>query len=313
MASPTVKLNNGVEIPILGLGTWQSKPNEVTNAVEHALKEVGYRHIDCAWAYGNEKEVGEGIRKSGVPRSEIFITSKLWSTHHQRVEAALDETLANLGTDYLDLYLIHWPVHLNPNGNHPSFPTLPDGKRDVLYDWKIKDTWAQMEAVLKKGKVRAIGVSNVSKRILETELLPYATVVPAVNQLEIHLYNPQHNLLEYLRSKGIVAQAYSPLGSTNSPLLSDETATEIASKHGLQTPDVLLGYLVAKDIVTLPKSVTPARIASNYTGALAAASKLTKEDIEKLDGVAAAGKQKRLITPPWPVDLGFENWPGQNP
>lgn len=174
-------------------------------------------------------------------------------------------------------------------------------------------------------------------------------------QLEIHLYNPQHNLVQWLKSKGIVPQAYSPLGSTNSPLLSDETASAIASAHGLQIPDVLLGYLgklksnnlllgeslmhhglsVAKEIVTLPKSVTPARIASNYHGALAAASKLTKEDLEKLDGVAASGKQKRyvmpvmslpdvsseplqlcsasLIMPPWPVDLGFENWPGQNP
>jgi len=312
MSCPSVKLNNGVEMPILGLGTWKSKANEVTNAVEYALKDMNYRHIDCAWAYGNEKEVGEGVRRSGVPRSEIFITSKLWSLHHQCVEQALDETLANLGTDYLDLYLIHWPVPLNPNGNHPRIPTLPDGRRDVVHDWKIKDTWAQMEDVLRKGKVRAIGVSNVSKRILETEILPYATVVPAVNQLEIHLYNPQHNLLKYLSSKGIVPQAYSPLGSTNSPLLSDETASEIASKHGLQTADVLLGYLVAKNIVTLPKSVTPARIASNYTGALTAASKLSK-DIETLDGVAAAGKQQRLIMQQWSVDLGFENWPGQTP
>ncbi|OSX61097.1 hypothetical protein POSPLADRAFT_1047366 [Postia placenta MAD-698-R-SB12] len=309
MASLKVKLNNGVEIPILGLGTWQSKPNEVATAVEYALKEVGYRHIDCAWAYGNEKEVGEGIRKSGVPRSEIFITSKLWCTHHSRVEAALEETLANLGTDYLDLYLIHWPFHLNPNGNHPSFPTRPDGTRDILPDWKIKDTWAQMETVYKKGKVRAIGVSNFSERVLEQDILPHTTVVPAVNQLEIHLYNPQHKLLSYLKSKGIVPQAYSPLGSTNSPLLSDETAAAIASKYDLQPSDVLLGYLVAKDIVTLPKSVTPTRIASNYTGALSAASKLSKEDVEKLDGVATSGKQKRLITPPWGVDLGFENWP----
>ncbi|PCH35164.1 Aldo/keto reductase [Wolfiporia cocos MD-104 SS10] len=309
MAGPSIKLNNGVEIPVLGLGTWQSPPEQVTNAVEYAIKEAGYRHIDCAWMYGNEKEVGEGIRRSGVPRSEIFITSKLWCTQHNQVEAALDDTLANLGTDYLDLYLIHWPIHLNPNGNHPKLPTLPDGSRDILRNWKLKDTWAQMEAVLKKGKVRAIGVSNFSERVLEQEILPYAEIVPAVDQLEIHLYNPQHKLLAYLRSKGIVPQAYSPLGSTGSPLLADETAAAVAAKHGLQPADVILGYLVAKDIVTLPKSVTPARIASNYAGALAAASKLTKEDVELLDGVAASGKQKRLIMPPWGVDLGFENWP----
>ncbi|KAI0948029.1 hypothetical protein AcW1_009643 [Taiwanofungus camphoratus] len=278
MACPNVKLNNGVEIPIIGLGTWQSKPEEVTNAVEYALKEAGYRHIDCAWMYGNEKEVGEGIRRSGVPRSEIFITSKLWSTHHRRVEAALDETLSNLGTDYLDLYL-------------------------------QRDTWKQMEAVLKKGKVRAIGVSNFSQKVLEEEILPYAEIVPAVDQLEIHLYNPQHKLLDFLKSKGIIPQAYSPLGSTGTPLLSDETAAAIAGKYNLQTTDVVLGYLVTKGIVTLPKSVTPARIATNYKGTLAAASKLTKEDVEKLDSVAASGKQKRIIMPPWGVDLGFENWP----
>ncbi|GBE83892.1 D-galacturonate reductase [Sparassis crispa] len=309
MACPKIKLNNGVEIPVFGLGTWQSKPHEVANAVEYALKEVGYRHLDCAWAYGNEKEVGEGIVKSGVPRSEIFITSKLWCTHHHRVEAALDETLANLGTDYLDLYLIHWPIHLNPNGNDPKFPTRPDGTRDVLTDWKLKDTWSQMEAVLKKGKVKAIGVSNCSEKVLEEQLLPFAEVVPAVDQLEIHLYNPQHKLVEYLSSKGIVTQAYSPLGSTSSPLLADETAAELAKKYELQPADILLGYLVAKNIVTLSKSVTPARIKANYVGALAAAAKLTKEDIAKLDGVAASGKQKRLISPPWGVELGFDNWP----
>ncbi|KAI0823490.1 Aldo/keto reductase [Trametes gibbosa] len=309
MASPTIKLNTGAEIPLIGLGTWQSKPEEVINAVEYALKDVGYRHIDCAWAYGNEKEVGEGLRRSGVPRSEIFITSKLWCTHHHRVEAALDETLANLGTDYLDLYLIHWPIHLNPNGNDPKFPTREDGSRDVLTEWKISDTWAQMEAVLAKGKVRAIGVSNFSEKVLERDLLPYAKVVPAVDQVELHLYNPQLGLLEYLKSKGIVAQAYSPLGSTNSPLLQDETAGALAQQHGLTTADVLLGYLVAKDVVTLPKSVTPTRIKSNLEGAIAAAKKLSKEDIARLDGVAASGKQNRLIQPPWGVDLGFDNWP----
>ncbi|OBZ65632.1 D-galacturonate reductase [Grifola frondosa] len=309
MECPKVKLNNGVEIPIVGFGTWQSKPEEVVHAVEYALKEAGYRHIDCAWAYDNEKEVGQGIRNSGVPRSEIFLTSKLWCTHHHRVEAALDETLANLGTDYLDLYLVHWPIHLNPNGNNYKFPTRPDGSRDVLLDWRIRDTWSQMEAVLKKGKVRAIGVSNFSQRVLERDLLPYAQVVPAVDQVELHLYNPQLALVAFLKSKGIVPQAYSPLGSTNSPLLTDETATAIAAAHGLMPADVLLGWLVARGIVALPKSVTPSRIAANYKGALAAAAALTEEELERLDGVAAGGKQKRLITPPWGVDLGFDNWP----
>ncbi|KJA17611.1 hypothetical protein HYPSUDRAFT_170377 [Hypholoma sublateritium FD-334 SS-4] len=305
---PRFKLDHGAEIPAIGLGTWQSKAGEVEAAVAYAIKEAGYRAIDCAWAYGNEKEVGEGIRASGVPRSDIFITSKLWGTWHSRVEECLDQTLANLGTDYLDLYLVHWPVPLNPKGNHPVFPTLSSGKRDVDHDWLLKDTWKQMEAVLKKGKVKSIGVSNFSESKLN-EILPTAEIIPAVNQLEIHIYNPQHKLVAFNKSKGIVTQAYSPLGSTNSPLLADEIAVEIAKKHSLQPADVLLGYLIAKGIVVLPKSVTPARIASNFTGALAGAEKLDTLDIEKLDGLAANGKQKRFITPPWPVELGFEHWP----
>ncbi|KAF8069235.1 NADP-dependent oxidoreductase domain-containing protein [Lyophyllum atratum] len=308
MAVPVIKLNNGTEIPALGLGTWQSKPEEVTSAVSYALKEAGYRHIDCAWGYGNEKDVGAGIRASGVPRSEIFITSKLWGTWHTRVEEGLDQTLANLGTDYLDLYLVHWPIALNPDGNHHLIPTLPDGTRDILHSWKLQDTWKQMEAVLKQGKVKAIGVSNFSEAKLE-EILPTAEILPAVNQLELHVYNPQHKFVAYLKDKGIVPQAYSPLGSTNSPLLTDDKVMEIAKKHSLSASDVLIGYLVAKGFVVLPKSVTPSRIASNLTGALAAAEKLEAADIAELDGLAAGGKQKRFIMPPWPVDLGFENWP----
>ncbi|EGO04097.1 hypothetical protein SERLA73DRAFT_175858 [Serpula lacrymans var. lacrymans S7.3] len=305
MSVPLIKLNNGVEIPGVGLGTWQSKPHEVARAVEVALR-CGYRHIDCAWAYGNEKEVGEGLRASGVPRSEVFITSKLWCTYHYRVEECLDQTLANLGTDYLDLYLIHWPVALNQNGNHPVFPTRPNGNRDVDESRQLKDTWKLMEDVAKKGKVRAIGASNFSQKKLE-EILPTAEIVPAVNQLEMHLYNPQLKLVEYLKSKGIVPQAYSPLGSTNSPLLNDEVATGIANKYSMKTTDVLLGYLLAKDIVVLPKSVTPSRVEANFEGVIAAYGKLTAEDVATLDGVAASGKQKRLITPPWGVDLGFDN------
>ncbi|KAH9478596.1 D-galacturonate reductase [Psilocybe cubensis] len=298
---PKIKLNNGVEIPAVGLGTWQSKAGEVEKAVEYALKEVGYRHLDCAWAYGNEKEVGDGIRASGVPRSEVFITSKLWGTWHNRVEECLDQTLTNLGTDYIDL-------PLNPKGNHPVFPTLPSGKRDVYHEWDLKDTWKQMEELVKKGKVKSIGVSNFSEAKLEL-ILPTATIIPAVNQLEIHVYNPQHKLLKYLKDKGIAVEAYSPLGSTNSPLFTDDVVVSIASKHSIQPSDVLLGYLLAKDIIILPKSVTPARIAANFGPAVTAAKKLDTADIEQLDGLAAAGKQKRFITPPWPVDLGFDNWP----
>jgi len=308
MVIPNIELNDGKKIPALGLGTWQSKPEEVTSAVTYALKEAGYRHIDCAWGYGNEKHVGEGIRASGVPRSEIFITSKVWGTWHSRVEQCLDQTLENLGTDYLDLYLIHWPIPLNPNGNHHLIPTLPDGKRDLDHSWKISDTWKQMEAILKKGKVKSIGVSNFSQAKLE-EILPTAEIIPAVDQLELHVYNPQHKLVAYLKSKGIVPQAYSPLGSSGSPLLTDETVIQIAKKHSINPADVLVAYLLVKGYIVLTKSVTPARIMSNLTGPINAAKKLDESDIKTLDGLAASGKQKRFVTPPWPLELGFEHWP----
>ena len=246
------------------------------------------------------------------------VTSKLWATRLHDVESALDESLSNLGLDYLDrtsslpsylrpephsppsisaptVYLVHWPIHLNPNGNHPSFPTLPNGHRDVVHDWPLRETWKQLEAMVKKGKVRAIGVSNCSERTLETEILPYAEIPPAVDQVELHLYNPQHALLAYLKSKGILPQAYSPLGSTGSPLLKDDVAAEIAKRHGLAVADVLLGWQVASGVVTLPKSVTPARIKANIEGAVAASQKLTPDDIEKLNAVAASGKAVRCV------------------
>lgn len=309
MLSHHITLHNGQTIPAIALGTWQPKPNasEITRAVEHGLK-VGYRHIDCAWFYGNEKEVGDGLRASGVPREEVFVTSKVWGTHHRRVEESLDQTLANLGTTYLDLYLIHWPVALNPNGNHPLMPVLPNGNFDIDESQDIRDTWKAMEAMVKKGKVKAIGTSNFSQMMLE-KILPTAEITPAVNQLELHLYNPQLKLLDYLKSKKIVPQAYSPLGSTDAPLLTDESATEIAKKRGLKsTSDVLLGYLLKKGIVVLPKSMSPSRIESNLTGALEAYHALTPEDLKILDGVAASGKQKRFIMPYWGIDLGFDNW-----
>ncbi|KAG1729570.1 NADP-dependent oxidoreductase domain-containing protein [Suillus lakei] len=307
MSSHLIALNNGQTIPAVGLGTWQPEPNasEIARTIEHALN-AGYRHFDCAWFYGNEKGVGDGLRASGVPREEVFLTSKVWGTHHRRVEESLDQTLANLGTSYTDLYLIHWPVALNPNGNHPTMPTLPNGDFDIDESCDLRDTWKAMEATVKKGKVKAIGVSNFSQMMLE-KILPTAEIIPA---LELHLYNPQLKLLDYLKSKKIVPQAYSPLGSTDAPLLTDESATEIAKKRGLKsTSDVLLGYLLTKDMAVLPRSKSPSRIESNLIGALDAYNVLTPDDIKVLDGIAASGKQKRFISLHWGIDLGFDNWP----
>lgn len=154
-STPTVKLNTGASIPLIGLGTWQSAKGEVAHAVEHALKS-GYKHIDAAFCYQNEQEVGEGIKKSGVAREEIFVTSKLWSTYHSRVEEGLDITLRDLGLEYLDLYLMHWPVALNPKGSHPLFPRKEDGTRDHEKNWDFVKTWKEMEKLVETGKVKAV-------------------------------------------------------------------------------------------------------------------------------------------------------------
>ncbi|KAJ7616557.1 NADP-dependent oxidoreductase domain-containing protein [Roridomyces roridus] len=344
MSVPTVPLNsklvleNGkefligghqkVDIPLIGLGTWKSGPDTVSKAVETHLTQTGSTHLDCAWGYGNEADVGRGIKASGKDRSEVFITSKLWGTWHKKVEAALDDTLAQLGTDYLDLYLIHWPIAMNSTDpkNGPLIPLLSSGVRDIDHDWDLRRTWTQMEALVASGKVRSIGISNFSeknlKKILPLDVLraryPGETfpddivetkIIPSINQLELHVYNPQHALVKRMSEFGVRAEAYSPLGSGDQSVLEDEVVVEIAKKHGLAPADVLIGYLIKKSIPTLPKSVTPSRIVSNVKGALDAREKLTDADVEALDKLAGeGGKQKRFIMPPWPVDLGFENW-----
>ncbi|KAI0036420.1 Aldo/keto reductase [Vararia minispora EC-137] len=307
VGGPKIKLNTGAEMPALAFGTWQLQGEELKNAVTFAIREAGFRHIDCAWGYGNEAVVGEGIRAAGVPREQLFITSKLWGTWHRRVEEGLDESLRKLGLDYLDLYLMHWPIALNPNASNDLIPVRPDGKRDIALDWDIRNTWTQLEAMLAKGKVRAIGVSNMSQKKLE-EFLPRISIPPAANQLELHAYNPDHALVAYLKTKGIVPQAYSPLGSSGSPLVQDATVKTIAEKHGAPPGAVLLGWLLSKEIGVVTRSANPDRIRQNIQDTTTLAQKLDGDDVATLDGLAAAGKQKRMIMPPWGIDFGFENW-----
>jgi L-glyceraldehyde reductase len=194
------KLSSGYDMPAVGLGTWLSKPHEVENAVETALR-LGYRHIDAAACYLNENEVGNGWKKSGVPRDQIFITSKLWNTHHHpdHVEEAVNKTLKDLQTDYLDLYLIHWPVAFE-HTNETLTPIDPVSKRFRLANIPIADTWAALEKLVDAGKVRSIGVSNFTIEKIE-ELLKTARIPPAVNQIEAHPYLQQPALHNYLKEK----------------------------------------------------------------------------------------------------------------
>ncbi|KAF7558260.1 hypothetical protein G7Z17_g178 [Cylindrodendrum hubeiense] len=259
----TFTLNTGANIPAVGFGTWQAPPGQVEKAVEIALKS-GYQHIDCAAIYRNEVEVGEGIRKSGVQRSEIFITGKLWNTKHasEDVEQGLDKTLKDLGTDYLDLFLMHWPVAFKSGDNW--FPIDSDGVFE-LADIDPAVTYAAMEKLLDTGKVRAIGVSNFTKDRLD-DLLSKTKVVPAVNQIEAHPYLQQPALFDYCKSKGIQLAAYSPLGNNQTGearTVDDPLVAELAKKLGLDIGQVLYSWGVQRGSVVLPKSVTPGRIESN--------------------------------------------------
>ncbi|ROT36685.1 GCY protein [Sodiomyces alkalinus F11] len=249
----TFTLNTGDKIPAVGLGTWQSKPNEVKHAVEAALRR-GYRHIDTALAYGNEREVGDGIKASGVPREEIWITTKLDNPWHKRVPEGLASSLESLQTDYIDLYLMHWPSSTDPDDLKKHYP-----------DWDYVDTWREMQKLVGTGKVRNIGVSNFGITHLERLLNdPSCKIVPAVNQVELHPCNPSPKLLEYNKSKGIHTTAYSCLGSTDSPLYKNDSLQNIAKAKGKTPQQVLLHWGLQRGTSVIPKSVSKERIDANF-------------------------------------------------
>ncbi|TDZ75065.1 D-galacturonate reductase [Colletotrichum trifolii] len=309
MASKTFKLNSGYEIPAVALGTWQSAPGEVAKAVSYSLS-VGYKAIDGAYCYANEDEVGQGLKEafaSGVKREDIFVVTKLWATYttsDERVKEGLEKSLKSLGLDYVDLYLVHWPVAMNPEGNHDRFPTKPDGSRDILRDFDHVETWKSVEKLVETGKVRSIGVCNYSKKYLD-QLLPRAKIVPAVNQIENHPSLPQQEIVDLCREKGIHIMAYSPLGSTGGPLLSADPVVKIAERRGVSPSAVLLSYHVARGSTVIAKSVTPARIKANLEDII----ELTEEDQKELraysDDLEKKGELKRYVYPPFGIDFGF--------
>ncbi|KAK4222611.1 D-galacturonate reductase [Podospora fimiseda] len=306
MPPSTFTLNNGLEIPAVGLGTWQSPAGKVKIAVSYALQN-GYKLIDGAYCYGNEDEVGAGIAEAlatgKIKREDIFVVSKVWTTYSTRVELGLNKSLKALGLDYVDLFLIHWPLLMNPEGNDDRFPTLPNGSRDIIHSHSHIDTWKQMESLLSTGKTKSIGVSNYSARYLN-ELLPHCTVKPAVNQIENHPALPQQEIVDLCKKEGIHIMAYSPLGSTGGPLLTAEPVVKIAEKHGVSPSKVLLSYHAPRGSTVIAKSITPERIQDNLE-----LIDLDQDDQTLLqsysDKLVSEKKWQRFVYPPFGIDFGF--------
>lgn len=269
----TLTFANKDQLPILGLGTWKARPGEVGEAVREAIR-LGYRHIDCAAIYANEAEIGkvleESIRSGEVTREELWVTSKLWNNAHaaDQVAGALQKSLHDLRLDYLDLYLVHWPVACKPE------VVFPSRGEDFfsLEEMPLTKTWGGMQACVQKGLTRHIGVSNFSISKIEA-ISRGATIKPEMNQIELHPYLQQEEMRAYCREHAIHLTAYSPLGSMDRPaamkkadepsLLENPTVLGIAQTHGYSPAQVLLRWSIERGIAVIPKSTDPKRLAEN--------------------------------------------------
>ncbi|SEO68388.1 aldo/keto reductase [Actinacidiphila rubida] len=256
---PTVTLNNGVSIPQLGFGVFQIEPENTREAVRVAL-ETGYRHIDTAEMYGNEKEVGQAVRESGLPRAEVFVTSKLNNGYHAYGDAlaAFARSLEDLDLEYLDLFLVHWPL-----------PGVGD----------FVETWKAMEEIYRSGRCKAIGVSNFQPAHLE-RLLRETDVVPVVNQVEAHPYLTQEAVRTFGRENGIATEAWSPIAQGK--VLDDTVITAIADRVKRSPAQVTLRWHLQRGDIVFPKSVTPARVAENFR---LFDFELTDEDMAAITGL----------------------------
>lgn len=278
------------------MGTWKCDTEEGYEAILHALK-LGYRHIDTAAVYLSEENVGRAIKDSGIDRRDIFVTTKLAPVDQLNAREALEHSLQSLQLEYVDLYLMHWPVALNKkNKSDVWIPVKADGSRDILLDWDYLDTYHELEKFVEEGKVKSIGVSNFNipklKRILEDSRTKYP---PVVNQVELHPYLPQQELLDFAKLHQIILEAYSPLGSTSSPLISDETIKKLSEKYQTSPATILISWAIWRGTVVIPKSSNKTRVASN----LIVGHEI--DNIHKTKGI------RRLINPNWSPIKVFED------
>ena len=314
----TYTLNNGVRIPAVGFGTFANEgaKGETYRAVSKAL-EVGYRHLDCAWFYLNENEVGDALhdflqKHPDVKRKDIFLCTKVWNHLHQPedVKWSLQSSLSKLRVDYIDLFLVHWPIAAEKDDDY--MPKIgPDGKYVINKELteNPEPTWRAMEDLVDSGLVRSIGVSNWTIPGLE-KLLKFARIKPTVNQIEIHPFLPNSELVDFCFKNQIIPAAYSPLGSQNQVPTTGETVRQdkqlnaVADRMGRNLAQVLLAWGLRRGYIVLPKSSTPSRIESNFQ-----IPDLRDEDFQAIEEVAR-GRHTRFVN--MKDTFGYDLWPEES-
>ncbi|KAJ2078854.1 hypothetical protein H4R24_004189 [Coemansia sp. RSA 988] len=256
MSIKTIKLNNGVLMPDVGLGTSRLEAGGSHDEIIHSAIELGYRHFDCATSYLSQPQVGSALKSANVPRKELFIVSKIYHDKHrpELVPGALDEILEQLQVDYVDLLLMHGPHSFKPKTDPEEF--------NEIENVPIMDTWRAMEALLETGKVRAIGVSNFTQSVLE-KMVPQCRIIPAVNQIEMHPYLQRHEMESFCRLHNIALTAHKPLGGSRVNVMGDSIIKSIAEAHSCTPAQVCLSWMLARDIMVIPGTTNKQRLEEN--------------------------------------------------